>query len=134
MRPKCIYYSLTALVSTILFAANAIAQTSRITQPIDNTRRITLTGQRHPKAQAVSDRGRVAPSLPLSYMTLTLAPSASQQADLDKLLIAQQTKGSPSYQHWLTPEEYGQRFGASDADIAKITQWLEGQGLQVLSV
>ena len=133
MRSKC-PYSCVGLVLTIVCATSVIAQTSRITQTVDNRQRTTLRGHLHPKAQAVNDRGRVAPSLPLSYVTLTLSPSASQQADLAKLLIAQQTKGSPSYQQWLTPEEYGQRFGASDADIGKITQWLEGQGLQVLSV
>ena len=48
--------------------------------------------------------------------------------------LQQQTPGSPNYHHWLTPEEYGQRFGVSDADIGKITQWLQQQGLQVVSV
>ena len=52
----------------------------------------------------------------MPYITLTLAPSASQQADLDKLLVAQQTAGSANYHQWLTPEEYAQRFGVSDAD------------------
>jgi len=70
----------------------------------------------------------------MPYMTLTLAPSASQQAGLNKLLAEQQTPGSPNYHRWLTPEEYGQRFGASDADIGKIAQWLQQQGLQVVSV
>ena len=84
---------------------------------------------------AASDQGRVDPALSLSYITVALAPSASQQADLEKLLVDQQTPGSPNYhQKWLSPEEYAQRFGVSDADIAKITQWLQGQGLKVLSV
>ena len=48
--------------------------------------------------------------------------------------LEQQTPGSPNYHHWLTPEEYGQRFGVSDADLGKITQWLQEQGLQVTSV
>jgi uncharacterized protein (TIGR03437 family) len=120
--------------AAILCSTSALAQTSRITQTVDNSRRTTLTGHLYPKAQAAADQGRVDPALEIPYMTLTLSLSASQQADLQKLLTAQQTKGSPSYQKWLTPDEYGQRFGASDADIAKITQWLQGQGLQVLSV
>jgi len=121
-------------VSLMICAAGGFAQTSRITQTVDNSHRTTLVGHLHPKAQASNDQGRVYPSLPMSYITLTLAPSASQQAELEKLLIAQQTKGSPSYRQWLTPEEYAQRFGVSSDDISKINLWLEGQGLKVLSV
>jgi len=117
-----------------LSAAAAMAQTSRITETVDNSQRTILPGHLHPKARTGNDQGRVAPSLPMSYITLTLAPSASQQADLDKLLVEQQTSGSPNYHHWLTPEEFGQRFGVSDSDISKITQWLQGQGLRVLSI
>src|SRR5579863_2412346 len=126
------FYS--CVIATIICSTSALAQTSRIAQTVDNRQRTMLAGHLHPKASASGDQGRVEPSLPMSYITLTLAPSASQQADLEKLLVDQQTKGSPSYRQWLSPEEYPQRFGVSDDDIAKITQWLEGQGLKVLSV
>jgi len=122
------------LVAIIICSISAWAQTSRITQNVDNTQRTTLAGHLHPKAQPASDQGRAEPSLAMPYVTLTLGLSASQQADLEKLLAAQQTKGSPGYRQWLTPDEYAQRFGVSDADIAKMTQWLQGQGLKVLSV
>jgi uncharacterized protein (TIGR03437 family) len=131
---KCFHSYAGAVVAAIICSSSASAQETRITQAIDNGQRTILPGHLHPKAQASSDQGRVEPSLPMSYLTLTLAPSASQQADLEKLLVAQQTKGSPSYRQWLTPEQYAQRFGVSDADISKITQWLAGQGLKVLSV
>ena len=141
MRPKCpnsCILPVVATIATILFAASAVAQTSRITENVDNRLRTVLAWHLHPKAVAAAlagnDQGRVAPSLAMSYVTLMLAPSASQQADLEKFLAEQQTPGSPNYHHWLTPEEYGQRFGASDADIGKVTQWLEQQGLQVVSV
>jgi uncharacterized protein (TIGR03437 family) len=136
MGMKCVNWCIAA--ATIFFAVNGMAQTSRITQTIDNRQRTVLAGNLHPKALAAAlagnDQGRVAPSLAMPYITLTLAPSASQQADLEKLLVEQQTPGSPNYHHWLTPEEYGQRFGVSDTDISKITQWLQQQGLNVVSV
>jgi uncharacterized protein (TIGR03437 family) len=130
---KCLN-SWTSAIVAVICAASATAQTSRITQPVNNAQRTVLAGNVHPKALAANDQGRVTPSLVVPYITLTLAPSASQQADLDKLLTEQQTPGSPNYHHWLTPEEYGQRFGASDADIGKITQWLQQQGLKIVSV
>jgi len=42
--------------------------------------------------------------------------------------------GAPSYRQWLTPVEFGKRFGASQEDIAAITQWLESNGLTVEQV
>ncbi len=44
------------------------------------------------------------------------------------------TRHSPDYHHWLTPEQYADRFGASSDDIAKITAWLEQHNLHVTSV
>jgi uncharacterized protein (TIGR03437 family) len=134
MRTECFDSRTAAIVAAIFCAASATAQTSRIAQPVDNRQRTVLAGNLHPKALAANDRGRVAPSLAISYITLTLASSASQQADLERLLVEQQTPGSANYHHWLTPEEYGQRFGVSDADIGKVTQWLQEQGLQVVSI
>jgi uncharacterized protein (TIGR03437 family) len=131
MRTSCSCWCTTAVLLTVSCAGTALAQSDRITRPIDNRDRTALAGNLHPKALAINDQGRVSPSLEISYITLTLPPSASQQADLNKLLTEQQTPGSPNYHHWLTPEEYGQRFGASDADIAKITDWLQQQGLHV---
>jgi len=140
MRTKCSNNSWPpAIAAMILCTVSAMAQDSRITQrrivePVDSLQRTVLAGNIHPKALPANDQGRVAPSLPVPYITIALAPSASQQADLDKFLVEQQTPGSPNYHHWLTPEEYGQRFGVSDTDITKITQWLQSQGLNLLSV
>ena len=137
MRAKCFHRCLVVFAAAA-WAGNAPAQVSRITQPINDRERTVLAGTLHPKALAAAqngnDQGRVTPSLAMSYITLSLAPSAAQQADLEKLLVEQQTPGSPQYHQWLTPEEFGRRFGASDSDIAQISTWLQSQGLQVLSV
>src|SRR5436305_9168489 len=117
-----------------LLAGIAGAQPSRINRIIDNTQRVALKGHLHPKARAENDRGRVSPSMRVSYVTITLAQSASQQAELDKLLREQQTPGSANYHRWLTPEEYAQRFGVSDDDLNKITTWAQGQGLTIAAV
>ncbi len=111
-----------------------MAQRDRIATTIDNTRRAPLSGHVHPLARAEFDRGAVDVSLALPSMTLMLQPSTSQQADLSQLLAAQQDPSSPDYHHWLTPEEYADRFGASSADVGKITQWLGQQGFHVTGV
>ena len=96
--------------------------------------RITLSGHVHPKATAANDRGRVAPSLKLSYVTLTLTQSDAQKADLKNLLAEQQTPSSPNYHRWLTPGQYADRFGVSPEDMSRVTQWLQGQGLTIVNV
>jgi len=70
----------------------------------------------------------------LPYVTLVLKPSAAQQADLDQLLAQRQDPSSPSYHRWLTPEQYADRFGVSQADIGKIVAWLGGHDLTLKSV
>jgi uncharacterized protein (TIGR03437 family) len=124
-----------ALLTALLgISGMASGQQSRIIRPVDNTQRVTLTGHIHPKARPENDRGRVAPSLELSYVTLNLTQSAAQKADLANLLAEQQNPSSPNYHRWLTPGEYADRFGVSAEDISKITQWLRGQGLTILNV
>ncbi|HME05579.1 MAG TPA: hypothetical protein VKG25_00960, partial [Bryobacteraceae bacterium] len=72
-----------AFVSLAAFAGSGLAQQTRIAQKIDNTQRVTLTGQVHPKALPEFDQGRVSPSLAISYVTIELAKSPSQQTGLD---------------------------------------------------
>src|SRR5438270_7509291 len=122
------------LAALCFLAGTAAAQPSRINRTINNIERATLRGHLHPKALAENDQGRVPPSMRVSYVTITLAQSASQQAELDNLLIEQQTPGSANYHRWLTPDEYAQRFGVSDDDLNKIAAWAEGQGLTVAAV
>lgn len=107
---------------------------TRIPNRIDNTRRIALSGHVHPQARAEFDRGRVRPDAKLDYVTLELEPSAAQKADLERLLVEQQNPGSPNYHQWLTPEQYGDRFGASTQDANTIAAWLQSQGLTVHAI
>ncbi len=123
---------LAALVCSLAGFANA--QQNRISRLVNVQDRVALTGHLHPQANAANDRGRVAASLQLSYVTLTFTRSPSQEADLQKLLADQQNPQSASYHRWLSPEEYADRFGVSPADLDKITSWLRGEGLTIANV
>jgi subtilase family serine protease len=79
------------------------------------------------------DLGQTEDSRPMR-LSLVLKRSPEQQADLDALLAAQQQPGSPMYHQWLTPEQFGERFGAAQADVAKLTAWLSAQGFKVNGV
>lgn len=119
------------LLPLLALCAGLNAQQPRITKAIDISRRATVAGHVHPKATPENDRGRVAPSMKMSWVTIMLTQSAAQKADLQEFLADQQNPASPDYHHWLTPAQYGDRFGVAPQDIAQIEQWLRGQGLTI---
>src|SRR5690242_10999797 len=117
----------------IASGSGSIAQ-SRITQALDDTRLTTLRGNVHPLARPEFERGPAPADLPLDRMVLVLKRSPAQESALKQLLDEQQDKSSPNYHKWLTPEQFGQRFGPSEQDIQTVTLWLESQGFQVAHV
>jgi Pro-kumamolisin, activation domain/Bacterial Ig-like domain (group 3) len=125
---------LTRLVVACLFTAPILslsAQERRIAGPIEASRTIVLKGNRNPRALAANDEGPLDPFTRIPYMRLTLKPTPQQTADLETLLEAQRDPSSSDYHRWLTPEEFGERFGASQNDIGKLRAWLESAGFTV---
>src|SRR5579872_439966 len=112
-------------------SATLLAQQDRIVGPVDRFQRIALQGNIHPSADPRFDAGPVDPSLKLNHVMVVLKPSAAQQAGLDRLLAEQQDRSSPNYHAWLTPEEFGNRFGVSSNDVGKVVSWLQSEGLAV---
>jgi len=115
-------------------SATLLAQQNRVVGPVDRFRRITLKGNINPNADPRFDAGSVDSSLKLNHVMVMLKPSAAQQADLDRLLAEQQDLSSRNYHAWLTPEQFGDRFGASQNDIAQVVSWLQSEGLAVDAV
>jgi len=109
-------------------ALPAVAQPNRITSHIDNSRTVVLSGRTLRLANSGNDAGPVESGFSLTGITLSLARSAAQQADLDQLLLAQQNPASSDFHQWLMPEQFADRFGASQSDLAQIQAWLRAQG------
>src|SRR5579864_1477056 len=132
---------LAAFICSLMLCATIVAQdppqqavaASRplITQSIDESQRITLSGNTHPLARPEFDLGTAAASLPIKRMLLVLKRSPEQETALRRLLDDQQDKTSANYHHWLTPEQFGQQFGPSDVDLQTIIAWLQSQGFEV---
>jgi len=128
-----------ASLSLALLTAPAVqAQThpvaSRVTAEVNDARIVQLKGNVHPLARAEFDRGAVADSQLMTKMYLQLQRSAEQETALRDLMQQQQTKGSANYHAWLTPEQFGNQFGPSDAEIQAVTDWLSRQGFQVAKI
>jgi subtilase family serine protease len=70
----------------------------------------------------------------LTGMSIVFNRSASQEADLQALMAAQQDPNSPQYHQWLSPEQFGARFGMAQSDIDKVQTWLQQQGFAIDSV
>ncbi|HEX4310766.1 MAG TPA: S53 family peptidase [Acidobacteriaceae bacterium] len=119
-------------VAASLFATLASAQQSnRIPEEIDAGSAAALPGSVNPRIGDGLDMGRIEPATPMVGVTMYFQPTADQKAQLDALVEAQQTPGSPYYHAWLTPAEYASRFGLNDADLARVQNWLESQGFNV---
>ena len=112
----------------------SVRPTDRVVLPVEDGRRVTLFGQRHPSALPGNSIGSVAPELYLQRMILVLAADGGQDAALEELLRAQQDADSPYYQQWITPAQFGQRFGISQNDLRQVTKWLQGHGMQIEEV
>jgi len=101
---------------------------------VDDNDRVVLHGNVHPHARAEFDVGATSATLPMDRMILALQLRPEKQAALDQLLAEQQDPHSPSYRHWLTPEEFGAQFGPSVEELAVVTDWLAAHGFVVEEV
>lgn len=115
------------------FSQTTLPVAPRIVQPIDEHQLVSLPGTS--SLAKVGTYVAVAPdSLPLEKMTLMLKRTDAQEADLSQLLDQQQDTSSPMFHKWLTPTEFGLRFGIAQEDLKKTTAWLESHGFKVDTV
>jgi hypothetical protein len=122
------------LALPLVAAAQGSAVRARITAQIDEGNLTTLRGNTHPLARPQFDQGAVADSQPIRRMLLLLQRSPEQETALRTLIDQQQVKSSPNFHRWLTPQQFGQQFGAAPADIQTVTNWLQSHGFQVSRV
>ncbi|HTX75303.1 MAG TPA: protease pro-enzyme activation domain-containing protein, partial [Terracidiphilus sp.] len=127
----------TALVS--FGSASAFAQLSsapapsRLIAPIDERVLATLKGNVRRDVSQAPDLGAVEDDMPL-HLFLQLERTPRQQTELDNLIARQQQPTAPEFHKWLTPAQFGARFGASLQDIDKLIAWLQSHSFQIRSV
>jgi subtilase family serine protease len=128
-----------AVVIAVLIAAPSLkAQVEsglrarpHITQGIDEVDRVALVGNTHPEARPANDRSAVANNFPMDHMLLQLKRSPEQEQAVQQFIDELQTKGSPNFHHWLTAQEFGEKFGLAKPDLDAVTSWLESHGFRV---
>jgi hypothetical protein len=98
---------------------------------VSGSSRVPLQGNVSGRVKQSSDLGAAPQDLKLETLSLRFSMTPAQQADLAQLQAAQLSSSSPSYHQWLTPEQFGARFGLSSADLTKVSTWLTSQGFTI---
>ncbi|MDE2593871.1 MAG: Ig-like domain repeat protein [Burkholderiales bacterium] len=104
---------------------------NRVVQAVDDGDRVTLSGHVLPSLQASEDLGAVLDEERMDHMMLMLKGDAQQLQALDQLIQHQHAARSPEFRRWLSPREFEDQFGASAADLAAVTAWLQAQGFRI---
>jgi subtilase family serine protease len=126
--------SAVVLTMTVTLASQTTQRPNRITQELTSGPVVTLSGTLHPLTRQAGDLGEANPGMRLESMTLSIAPSVAEKAELDALVEAQQNPKSAQYHQWLTQEAFGARFGLTEADLSQVKGWLETHGFTVKNV
>jgi hypothetical protein len=128
-----------AAFSLILLVTNSSAyaqslpnlSSSQIAGSIDDSNLQRLHGNPSPHLRGGIDRGRVPDSLPLDHILLMFRRTAAREQELDRFIGQQYDPRSANFHKWLTPEQFGDLFGPSSADVGKVTQWLIQHGFTI---
>ena len=130
-RFRVLALSLSILSLLVLSTFSFAAQADRITGAIVTGNTVRLSSGVPMLARPQFDQGAVDPSMKLEYITLLTTPTAAQKKAINKLLADQQNPHSANYHKWLTPQQYADRFGLSQTDMAKLVGWLQAQGFTI---
>lgn len=102
-----------------------------IRQHIDPARLVTLPGNTRGEANAQNDQGAVADNFPVDHMILLLKRAPEQERAVEQFIADLHNPQSPLFHQWLTPAEFGARFGLAESDLRTIRTWLESQDFTV---
>ena len=109
--------AMAAIVGTTMSAAAMPAAAS--TRPADTT----MAGSVAPFTSHTQATGNVAASKQLSIQ-LWLKPQAAAQT----FASAVSTPGNAQFHHYVSPDSYAARFGATAGEAAKVESWLRAEG------
>jgi pseudomonalisin len=93
--------------------------------------RVRLPGHLHPLARAENDLGPTDSRLRMERMVLMLRRPPGAETRLHAFLAAQQDPGSLDYHHWLSPEQFAERFGPPAAQAQAVVAWIKSEGFSI---
>jgi subtilase family serine protease len=115
-------------------ASGSTSEAPRVTQAVSNATLFTIPQSHLAFVSKASSSTPLAATTKMNHLQLVLRPSALHSAELQLLISNQHNPKSTQFDKWLTPQQFGQQFGAADSDIAAVTSWLTAQGFTVNNV
>ena len=115
----------------LLCATGALAPAQQFSPRVDENNLTRLPGNTSPRARPELDRGRAPDSLPLNHILMMLRRSQTEELDLEQFISSQYNPRSGEFHKWLTPQQFGERFGPATQDLRKVTQWLVQKGFKL---
>jgi subtilase family serine protease len=139
------YFILSASIAAALAGAPAMlmaqptvsvggSDAPQVTQTVSNTSLYTIPKTYLPFIAKATASTPLPGTAKLNHLQLILKPSASRQAAMETTIASLHDPKSAQFQKWLTPQEFGQEFGADPSDVAAVTAWLTAQGFTVNTV
>src|SRR5215472_17082719 len=116
------------LMASVFTSVSFAIVPDRIAGDLVGGAKVALKGNVHGLGRQENDLGRADNSRLMEGITLAFHPSTSQQKDLERFLAQLGNPSSPNYRRYLTPKQFGQRFGMSSNDLNKVIAWLQLQG------
>jgi hypothetical protein len=90
----------------------------------------SLAGQNSPEFLKRSTYVRHADAA-LEMKSMLFAFQLQHEQELNQLLEDQHNPNSPLYHQWITPEEFGKRFGVSEEKYQRVVAWLQQNGFSI---
>jgi len=128
-----LFLAIACLVRPLKSAGQELARPLAV-QAIDETKLVALPGTVHPLAQSHFDQGSVLDSFAVDRILLMLNRPREREEALRQFLTEAHSPGSTAYHKWVTPEEFGRRFGPANSDIQTAVGWLSSHGFRVTRV
>jgi hypothetical protein len=142
MQLKSLCRAAMALSGALLFASASWAKplppgppaTRQITQTIDNTQRMTLSGNTSSFVTSGVDQGALSSDTQIESMWLLLKRSPAREQALEGAIKELHDPNSQYFHQWLTAQQLGDAYGPDPADIATVQSWLQSNGFNVGNV
>ncbi len=118
--------------SRLWAAQGGLGKRVLITQPVDESRLVTLRGNIRPEAKVPEyNRGRVEDDFPVDYMLLQLKRPPELEQAFEQYIDSLTDKSSPNFHQWLTAAQQGEQYGLAQKDIDTLSAWLMSHGFTI---
>ncbi|MDH6127605.1 protease pro-enzyme activation domain-containing protein [Kitasatospora sp. GP82] len=131
MRPRSL--ALASALAVLPLTVASLGATAAYAAPTPNASaaRVALPNTVTPAVAHSQKQGDVPAAQQIS---VAISLKLRNTAELNRFLAAVSTKGAPEFGQYLTPAQFTERFGPTNADVDQVRSYLAGQGLKVTSV